>query len=131
MEFFYMRHDSIVRLYVKGLEVYADIITDDEPDTYLLCIFPFLSYAEDYMANTKREKLNEAHGEALRENASRTSTVTEYVIEAVNDNAQNGHDVATYFDDELSHARTRLEMLREKGYRVRLVKRVTTSEVID
>lgn len=133
MEFSYLWNDAIVVLYVKGFNVYAERISVNKPGAYLLGTFPSVRDAEDYVAGVKREKLTELHEEALKEDAARQRppTITEYVIEAVDDNGQHGHDVATYFDDELTLAQTRLEMLRESGRRVRLVKWVTTSEVID
>lgn len=132
MEFWYKRHDVDIRIYQDGDGgVWADRYSSDGPLllTFFVNEFPSSDEADAYINRIRHEKLTKAHVEALAVDAARTSrlTLTEYVVEVIG--KTSSYDYITC--GKLHHAMELADWLRERdAHNVRVVKRVTTSEVV-
>lgn len=132
MEFWYKRHDVDIRIYQDGDGgVWADRYSSDGPLllTYFVNEFRSSTEADKYIGSVRHEELTKAHKEALIMDAARTSrhTSTKYIVEVLG-KISNYDYIAC---DELHHAMELADWLRERdAHNVRVVKRVTTSEVV-
>lgn len=137
MEFWYNHNNLLIHLYTTNqteVRAYQFNKITRKGSLHFINNFSSSCNAIAYVEAIRNEKLNKAHAEALEMEAARNqqrTSSTEYVVETVSDGSSSGsYDFAVFHGGERNQAADLVNLLREKGWSVNLVKRVTTSEVI-